>query len=119
MSTGNLVIALREGRSVYIGRGIRVTVVKLKNGTVQLAIEGTGSIAFTRADSLREGRSVPIGRGISVTVVKVKRGTVQLAVEAPASSAITRDDFPYEVHLALQRARERGDDITLQEAREM
>jgi sRNA-binding carbon storage regulator CsrA len=51
-----------------------------------------------------------------VTVVEVGSEKVGLSVDAPGNVAVSRDDYPLAVHLEFQRARERGDRITTEEA---
>jgi sRNA-binding carbon storage regulator CsrA len=51
-----------------------------------------------------------------VTVVEVGSGKLGLSVDAPGNVAVSRDDYPLAVHLEFQRARERGDRITKEEA---
>jgi sRNA-binding carbon storage regulator CsrA len=74
--------------------------------------EEPGNLVIT----CRAGRSVYIDRGITVTVAAVHGLMVDLSIEAPGHSAVSRDDYPFAVHLQFQKARDRGDRITPDEA---
>lgn len=70
------------------------------------------------------GRSIRVGRGITITITGIDYGEavdgtddeVRVAIEAPQDVAVSRDDYPADVHLEHQVAREGGDRITDDEA---
>ena len=50
MTHGRLVLTRTPGRSIFIGRGIIVTVVEVNGKDVRLSIEAPGNVAVTRDD---------------------------------------------------------------------
>jgi sRNA-binding carbon storage regulator CsrA len=132
---GPLPIWRRTGRGMFIGRGIRVTVMACTRSTVRLGIEAPLALVVSNPRASFEdhlalqmdrdarqvtGRdlvtvelaideSVYIGREATITYTgQDMSDRASLSVDAPLNVAVTRDDFTFEEHMRIQERREGG-----------
>lgn len=133
---GELVIWRRQGKGMYVGRGVRVTVLEADANSVELAIEAPLSVVVsgpgTKLDQhlqaqmdredrtfddrrdmtllrLQLGEEVLIGRIVRIEFQGEEgKGRAALLVRAPLNVAVTRDDFTHAQHMEIQQKREQG-----------
>lgn len=130
-----LIIDRAEGRSVYIGKDITVTVLGVRDDVAEFMVTAPATAAVSastagmashveaqlqlermgggpvvpRRMTLRTGMALLIGRGVTVLLSAIERdGDARIGIEAPRHMAVSRDDFTFEEHMEFQRKRDAG-----------